>query len=384
MPPEPIRVGIDISCLLARPFTGVGHYASYLLRAFLAQAKDFEVSLVANSMGAKAGELESFAPRCKSTRQLRFPTRIKNALWTGIEWPPIEWFTGPVDIAHGFFHLTPASAKAHRMVTVHGLTTILREDTHIRESTQIHRRLLSHAVRKADSFVTVSESCKNDLVGLMGVDPDSVHVVYGGVDHEEFTTPFDEDRFKELKSAFGIHRDYFIYLGTLETGKNIVRLLNAYARVREKYTDCPILLLVGKKGWKSEAIFETIEKRALSTSVVVTGYLPRNDAMVLLRGAYACLHPSLYEGFGLPVLEAMSARIPVLTSNVSSLPEVIGDTGIQVDPEDEAAIEHGIRQLLDHRDRALARANDAYTRAQRFSWSASADALAKVYRTLAE
>jgi glycosyltransferase involved in cell wall biosynthesis len=133
-----------------------------------------------------------------------------------------------------------------------------------------------------------------------------------------------------------------------------------------------------------DEIFAAIRRLQLEGAVVHTGYLDRRDAVVLLRGSRACVYPSLYEGFGLPVLEAMAARTPVLTSNVSSLPEIAGDTALLVDPESTDAIEAGLTDLIQHREAALRRADAGYERAKRFTWEKSAESLGRVYRSLAE
>lgn len=304
-------------------------------------------------------------------------------MWTSFEWPPIEWFTGSVEVAHGMFHLLPAARKAKRLTTVFDLTTFRYAETHRAESAGSHVKMLRHAAKKADALIAISQSCRTDIMELLGIAPERVHVVYGGVFTNEFSVEFDSNALTEIKQRLGIHSEYFIHLGTLEPRKNIPRLLQAYARVRDRFLECPQLVLVGKEGWGYDPIFQTIQSLNLSGKVVHAGYVERDEAVSLLRGAYACLYPSLYEGFGLPVLEAMAAHTPVLTSNVSSLPEVIGDTGIQVNPESVDEIETGMIALIEQHDQALLRADAAYERAKTFTWENSARTLANVYRQVA-
>lgn len=363
--------------------TGVGYYTLYLMRALFAREDGFEFRLFASSAQAAPEHLLELGRHCARSRIVRWPTRIKIPMWTRLEWPPIEWLTGPVDIAHGGFHLLPPSRKARRAVTIFDLTNLRRPETHSASTTKTHVRMIRHATAKADALIAISKSCKTDLIELVGADPDKVHVVYGGVALDEFSGTLDAEALAAVKHRYNIRREYFIHLGTLEPRKNIPRLLEAYDRIRRHYPDCPQLVLAGRADWKCEAIFETIESLGLQSEVVHTGYLAREEAVLLLRGAHACLYPSLYEGFGLPVLEAMAARTPVLTSNVSSLPEVIGDTGIQVDPESVDTIEAGITDLIEHRHAAIARLDAAYARAQTFTWENSAKELAALYKKLA-
>jgi len=376
-------IALDVSCLIPRPLTGVGYYTTHLLRALFARDDNFEFRLFATSRSRHSALPTEFTDQCSRSITRRWPTRLKVAMWTRLEWPPIEWFTGRVDIAHGAFHLLPAARHAKRATTVFDLSGIHRPETHTAHSNRIHRRMLEHAVREADALIAISQSSRNDLVELFGAPPERTHVVYGGVFVEEFAGSLDRAALDELKQRFGIRGDYFVHLGTIEPRKNIPRLLDAYARIHARVPDCPELVLAGKKGWMCEATFETIERLGLTDSVIQTGYVTRQEAVLLLQGAYACVYPSLYEGFGLPVLEAMAARTPVLTSNVSSLPEVIGDTGIQVDPESVDEIEQGLSELIDRYDAALDRVQPAYERATEFTWDRSAAALDAVYRTLA-
>jgi len=373
---------LDASCLVSQTgLTGVGYYTLHLLQALLNRHTEFAWHLFASSARIQSDAIDTLAPLCARTRVVRWPTRLKTWMWTSLERPSIETFTGSVDIAHGLFHLLPASRRAKRIVTVFDLTTLRHPETHTDAAT--HKRMLHHASRHADALIAISQSCKDDIVELLGVVPERVHVVYGGVFLNEFAVPFDMERVVHLKQRLGIPSDYMIHLGTLEPRKNVPRLLHAYAQVHAQRPDCPTLLLVGRKGWDYAPIFEAIRTLRLEPHVRHAGYVDRSDALMLLRGARACLYPSLYEGFGLPVLEAMAAGTPVLTSNVSSLPEVIGDTGILVDPLSVEQIGAGMLDLLENPTAAHECAAAARERAKAFTWEGSADTLAGVYRKVA-
>jgi len=375
------RVIMDVSCLVPRPLTGVGYYTRDLIRAFLAGHPEWRMRLFASSArGAKILNAEFEA----GLRTMRCPTRIKNLCWTRFDWPPIECFAGTADIVHGAFHLLPAARKARRVATVFDVSALRVPGSRTASNFRLHLRLLRHAVAQADALIAISKSCRDDLVELLGADPNRIHVVYGGVFLDEFASPASADRLAICRKRFGINQDYFIHLGTLEPRKNVPRLLEAYARVRARRGDCPMLVLAGKAGWMYDEVFQTIDRLHLGDSVVHTGYLDRADAVSLLRGAFACVYPSLYEGFGLPVLEAMAAHTPVLTSQVSSLPEIVGDTGILVEPERVESIEAGLDELLEHRVEALNRTDAAFDRAQAFRWERSAEALANAYRRVLE
>ena len=185
----------------------------------------------------------------------------------------------------------------------------------------------------------------------------------------------------ELRQAHGIDGDYIVHLGTIEPRKNLVRLCEAFKDLRQRRKDVPKLVIVGAVGWNAGPILAAIA--ALGSSATRPGYLSRADAVLLLRGARACVYPSMYEGFGLPVLEAMAARTPVVTSKVTALPEVAGGAALYVDPFDSESIARAIEDLLDDPAAAAARVATGRQRAEAMSWDSSAEKLASLYKTLA-
>ncbi len=378
----PITIAVDVSCLCARPLTGVGYYTLHLFRALASESPECRLRFFASSARGPRLAEDALGALGESMRCVHWPSRLKHALWTRLEWPPIEWFTGPADIAHGGFHLLPAARGAKRVVTIFDLSGLRCAGTRRESNLAMHLRLLRHAAARADGIIVISQSCRNDVIELLRAPEDRLHVVYGGVFLDEFAGELDLGRLGAVKAAHGIRGEYLIHLGTLEPRKNLPRLIRAYDRVRRMLACPPQLVLAGSAGWMYEDIFETIRASGLEGLAVHTGYLSREDAVLLLRGARACVYPSLYEGFGLPVLEAMAARTPVLTSNVSSLPEVVGACGVLVDPHSEDAIADGLARLLDNEAAAAARAEAGYARAAAFTWQASARALAGVYQSL--
>ncbi len=375
---SPIAVAADLSCLISRPMTGVGYYTRNIFQELDRSAVDLRP--IAASAQPRPDDLDGCLGADQALPTYRFPTRWKNTLWTRAEWPPIEWLTGKCDIVHGGFHLLPPSRTAKRVVTVFDLAGMRREAIHDDADQAMHRHLLAHAIPRADGIFAISQSCRQDVIELLGADPAKVYVVPGGVFLDEFEAAPDGARMDALRATHGIRGDFLIHLGTLEPRKNLARLVTVYARLFERHGDLPQLVLAGGKGWMYEPIFEAIESHGLTEQIICTGYLSREDAVTLLHHAQACVYPSLYEGFGLPVLEAMAARTPVLTSNVSSLPEVIGDTGILVEPEDEASLEAGLTRLLFERDDEGDRISAASERAQGMTWRHSAQRLLQSYR----
>ncbi|MFO7974877.1 MAG: glycosyltransferase family 1 protein [Candidatus Hydrogenedentota bacterium] len=378
MSEEPLRVALDLSCALEGPLTGVGYAAWRQAHALASLEAPLDLRLFATRArgGAIPEDLRRNFTRCFATPCAR---RLKLFLWTRYNWPPLEWFCGEADIAHGMFHGLPAARNAKRMATIHDLVVFRYPETHTVSTVRTHQRLLIHAARYADALIAVSESCRQDVMGLLDVPPDKVFVVPNGVCLEEFEGELDSSALAHCKERLGVASDYWLYIGTIEPRKNLCRLLEAYRRVMERFPECPDLLLAGRRGWYADPVFKAISDLRLEEKVKHAGYLPRSDVILLLRGAAGCLYPSLYEGFGLPVLEAMAARVPVLTSNVSALPEVIGPYGVLINPEDVDELESGLETLLTRSEMCAQMVEQAYERAQGFTWESSAKRLMEVY-----
>ena len=381
MPENRPRIAVDISCLNPQPLTGVGYYTRELLGAFARTQPGFALRLYASGARGPSAPVVTLGEQCGGVSFQRLPTFLKTRLWTTVERPRMDRRTGAVDLAHGGFHLVPAARGVPRLVTVFDLTGLRLAATHTAASQRIHRRYLEHAARRADGFIAISGSCRDDVVELLGVDPARVRLVHGGVDPAPFAGVLDPAALAEVKARHGIRGEYLVHLGTIEPRKNLPRLLEAYARVRRANPGTPSLVLAGKRGWLCGAVFEAIDRLDLEDAVVETGYLSREDAVTLLRGAVGCTYPSLYEGFGLPVLEAMAAGVPVLTSNVSSLPEVAGEAAVYVAPESVESIAEGLETLMGDTAGREARVAAGLARAECFTWEASAAALADAYRS---
>lgn len=377
-----MTIALDLSCAAEHPVTGIGYAAIYQVQALLRRTSDFHYRVVATGDRRGKSLLRKELPQIKRQFVLPYARLLKYELWTRFAWPPVEWFAGDAAIAHNLCHQTPGTRRAIRLVTIHDLSFLRVPETHTQRTVAVQTRLLRQCAEEADALVAVSEHCGRELVDVMGVSPDRVHVVPNGVHLEEFEGPLDQAAHAALAARLGITRDYFIHLGTLEPRKNVERLIEAYDRVRSRRHDLPQLVLVGKLGWKSEAILEAIRAKRGDGDIVHAGYVERDEAVLLLREARACLYPSLYEGFGLPVLEAMAAGTPVVTSDGSALPEVVGDTGLLVDPRDVESIASAIRLLLDDEQGAQQRAGKARLRAQGMTWDKSAAKLERVYRLL--
>ena len=235
------------------------------------------------------------------------------------------------------------------------------------------------AVRRADHLLAISESTRQDLIKLLGAAPERVTVTYCGVDPS--FRPLPADAVARFRARHELPERFILYVGTLEPRKNVPRLLEAYARL-VRAGDAPPLVIVGARGWRHASIDARLAALGLGERVRLLGYLPAADLPLCYNAADLFVYPSLYEGFGLPPLEALACGTPVVTSNTSSLPEAVGDVAVCVDPRDVGKLAAAMRQVLDDASlRARLRAS-GIDWAAGFTWQRMAEQTLAVYHRL--
>ena len=356
-------IGIDASRAASDRPTGTETYSRRLIEALLALDSAHRFRLYFRRRppaGTFAGA---------ELRVIPFPR-----LWTHgrLAW---EMALRAPDVLFVPAHVLPIVHPRASLVTVHDLGYLHFPDAHpwaqrlyLDASTRWNARSARHVL--ADS-----EATRVDLVTHYGVRPGKITVVYPGLD-EALAPVRDRARIEAVKAKHGIDGDYFLYLGSLHPRKNLSRLVSAFARlVREGPGPSPTLVLAGKPGWLCDDLYAQVRRLGLEARVLLPGYVPDGDKAVLLSGALAFVFPSLYEGFGLPVVEAQACGCPVITSRTSSLPEAAGDAALLVDPADEAAIGAGLRRIVSEaglRERLVER---GLANAHRFSWATAAESV---------
>jgi glycosyltransferase involved in cell wall biosynthesis len=301
-------------------------------------------------------------------------------LWTHLRLAA-ELRRHPPDVLFVPAHVLPLACPVPAVVTVHDLGYRHYPRAHrafdrwyLAWTTRRHTRVARHMV--ADSLAT-----QQDLVDFYNANPDQIDVVYLGRD-ENLVPVTDVNIINQIRGKYKIKGDYLLYLGTLHPRKNLVRLVEAFQQAVTDLQNRQIKLVVaGKKGWLYSAIFERVRQLALTDQVIFTGYVEDKDKPALLSGALAYVFPSLYEGFGLPVLEAMACGTPVLTSNISSLPEVAGEAALLVNPHHTAEIAAGLTQLITNPNLRRQLVEQGYQQLQKFSWQKAA---AQVFEILEE
>jgi len=286
-----------------------------------------------------------------------------------------------LDVFHSSDVLLWRQPGALNVITIYDLTTVLFPEYHTTRNRELQERKLRFAQQEADVVIAISEATKRDVVTHLGIPGERVHVVYGGVD-AAMRPIGDSEVLARALAPMGLDPGgYILHVGTIEPRKNLVRLVEAYSRVRKMMPPpVPKLALVGAKGWHFEEVFERVEALGLEDHVLFTKRVGRDTLSFVYNGAALFVYPSLYEGFGLPVLEAMACGVPVITSNVSSLPEIVGNAGVLLDPTDAEELATAMTDLLSDGGRRLALREAGLERARHFSWERAARDTLAVYR----
>jgi glycosyltransferase involved in cell wall biosynthesis len=286
-----------------------------------------------------------------------------------------------VDVFHSSEVLLWRQPGALNVMTIYDLTPVLFPEYHTPGTLAIQHAKHRFAQEEADVVLAISEATKRDIVTHLSIAEDRIRVVYAGV-APHFRPVTDPVILRETLSVFHLMPDeYLLHVGTLEPRKNLVRLIEAYALLLKGAPEpVPELVLAGAGGWKYQEIFALIETLKLHDKVRCIGRIPAEVLPVMYSGARVFVYPSLYEGFGLPPLEAMACGTPVVTSNTSSLPEVVGEAGVTVSPTDTVALAEALAGLLFDVERRQSLRAAGLARARLFSWERAARELIEIYK----
>ena len=344
-----MRIGIDISRLAAAQRTGTEQYTAELVAALARSAGRHHWTLYANRRPPSLPPL----PPNWTLRSIPFPR-----LWTHLRLSAEMLHAAP-DLLFVPAHVLPLVHPRRTVVTIHDLGYMHHPQAHPPWPRLYLRLSTRWNVRRATHLIADSEATKRDLMRFEGVAADKITVVYLGIS-PRFRPVTDPLTLRMIAQRHGIRAPYVLFIGTIQPRKNLVRLIDAFAEAALPDTR---LVIVGKRGWGTAEIEARAAERGIADRVQFTGYVADADVPALISGARALALPSLYEGFGLPAAEALVCGTPVVAANVASLPEVVGDAGLLVDPLDTAAIAHALHRIAtddvlhaELRERGLARA----------------------------
>lgn len=353
-----LKIGYEAKFLQSKN-TGVGYYFLNLLSALLQIDSENIYRLYVRET------LDLLAPNLVQRRRW-FPGRILHALWWHLPLLPIESFLGSLDIFHSPYIYMPYVRHARTVMTVPDLAFLKLPNIYDRSQLRDNLANLRYKER-ANHFIAISDWTKRDVVEQLGIDSKRVTTIHLGVDHGLFV-PAAEDETAEFRLRHSIDTPYFVYVGTLEPRKNITGLLRAFDRFCSLIDGSVSLFLVGKKGWLYDDIFAAWRKMSHGDRVKFVGYADLNELRLWYGSALAFVYPSLYEGFGLPNLEAMACGAPVISSSVSSIPEVVGDAALLVDPRSEEELTGALRRMYENSHLRTQLRNAGLARAQHFTW----------------
>lgn len=390
---QPPRIGIDYTAAIHQT-AGIGRTVRELVAALatsvvapsFASEEDLQVrswreaALRLFVAGARSTRLPPPPPGC-----VYCPSQISERnharLWHRLRLPvPVETWTGPLDLYHAAdFALPPTLPCARTVLTLYDLAFERYPEDTMPGMLNHLRRVVPRSARRADHVIAISEATRQDVIALYGLLPEKVTAIPLGVSPGFQPVSPKETRSKSVRDRYGLpDRPLVLTVGTMQPRKNHLRLVQAFAQVK---TDA-VLVIAGGQGWAYETVRDEVTRLRLAARVVFTGFVDDNDLPGLYSAADVFVYPALYEGFGLPVLEAMACGAPVITSNVSSLPEAAGDAAVLVDPLDVDGIAAAMDRLFEDGSLRASLRQKGIARAGQFTWERAAEKTWGVYRAL--
>ncbi|MCU1235658.1 MAG: glycosyl transferase, group 1 [Candidatus Solibacter sp.] len=289
--------------------------------------------------------------------------------------PILDWMTHGADVFHASVLVRHPPRHARLTATVHDLTGFLMPELHP-HANLVAEGSFAHLARRAHRLIAVSESTKNDAIRVLGIAPEKITTIHSGIADSFFDPP--PELIDDVRRRYGLMRPFVLFVGTIEPRKNLDLLLDAFESLPLTLREYYELVIAGPIGWDAD---RTVERLRL---VRYLGYIPEPDLAPLTAAAEAFVYPSLYEGFGFPVAQAMAAGVPVITSNVSSLPEVAGNAALLVDPRSQSELHTALARLLTSRELRISLSTAGRERARAFRWEECAAKSLLFFRNVAE
>jgi glycosyltransferase involved in cell wall biosynthesis len=360
---------------------GIGRYVRELVTALSKIDHTSEYRLFVS------GASPSLLPSPLGSNFIWSPTHLSPKwlarIWHRFRLPlPVEMFTGSLRLFHATdFVLPPVLPSVRTVLTVHDLSFVRVPESASPSLKRYLDLVVPRSVQQATYILADSQATANDLVNLYGVSSTKISVLLSGVS-DQFSQPINDVALVTTRKKYGLENISYIFtVGTVQPRKNYIRLIQSLVQLRAKGFDIH-LAIAGGKGWLDNPIYAAITDMHMEDFVHFIGFVADHDLPALYKSAVCLAFPSLYEGFGLPVLEAMATGVPVLTSNISSLPEVAGDAAITVDPYDVDAITDGLERLIVDPDLRNTLIQKGLARAKEFTWEKSARQLLGIYENL--
>lgn len=379
-----VNIKFDAVPLISDRITGIGwcEVGQTTTMARLYPENSYSYSFFTSGDSSRIDRIKPFAGDLISLNVSSFSGYLYRLASAFLPVPYSAFFGKGSDITHFFNYIVPPGVHGKTVVTVHDMVYKAFPET-VRSRTKLMLDMgLKRSMKRADIIVTDSEFSKTEILKYFPQHEKKLRVVPCGVDTERFRPCEEPGRIMQVKKSLEIEGEYFLYLGTIEPRKNLERLIEAYHIFTQRVQAPPKLVLAGGKGWLYDSIFRSATELGIADKVLFTKYVPSEDMNPLMCGALAFVFPSIYEGFGMPPLEAMACGVPVLTSDAASLPEVTGDCAVIVDAYSKESIADGLYRLYSDGELRLSLGKRGLERAKSFTWERSAEILYNVYREL--
>lgn len=358
-----MKIAIDVQTTLGQP-TGFGFYVSNLVE----------------NLNKIDGENEYILSKPDSETDFSTPQRF---IWDQFTFPKTAK-QHSADLIHQPCFSAPLMFKGPVVVTIHDIISILFPQNIPFASRMFYSKWMPFSYAKAKKIISISQSTKRDIVRVLKISPEKITVIHNGFD-AKLQKKLSAQKIDEVRGKYGLPQDYLLHIGTLEPRKNLDFLIDVFFEaIKDAKNRNLSLVITGKKGWYYEGLFEKVAELKLQEKVIFTGYIDESDKGALYQGAKIFTFPSLYEGFGLPPLEAMASGTPVISSNTSSMPEVIGEAGILISPKQKSAWVEAIGRVNSDEKllNEMKKKNEEQVR--KFDWAVTAKQTIDVYEQAME
>jgi glycosyltransferase involved in cell wall biosynthesis len=369
-------IGIDASRAFVKTKTGIEEYSYRVIKHLRDCLGDRQVILFLDPRVNEKKYIDFELPKNWKVKFLRAPI-----FWTQARLS-LEMFFHPVDALFVPAHTVPLIHPKNTIVTIHGLEYEFCPNAYSLFERIYMRWSIRKSCRWAKQIISVSENTKKDLMRLYKVLEEKIEVIYEGIgdNNFQFSTRLPDGQVFNFQKVFKdkIFKPYFLFIGRLEERKNITGIVESFEILKKKYEVSHKLILVGKFGFGAEKIKSKISDSVYRNDIILTGYVSDNEKSDLLKNAEIFLFPTFYEGFGLPILEAQSVGTPVVTSNISSMPEIAGNSSVLVDPKDQSAIAEAVHKLISDESYKNDIIEKGLENVKRFSWEKCAEKTADI------
>lgn len=373
-----MRIGIDIRPLMDIQYSGVAEYELNLLNEIFSIDFKNEYRLFYNSAFDISSRMSDFNYPNVKIIKLNYPNKVFNYLMQKtLNYPKIDKLLGIDFFWMPHINFISLSKECKSALTIHDLSFLHYPDFfNFRKNLWHYIINVKKLIKKTDNIIAVSENTRNDIMDLCGVEKDKISVIYSGVG-KKYRIINNSDleylNLQKVREKYGLFNKFFLYLGTLEPRKNVGGIIQAFDLFcKNRFSDDYILVIAGGNGWKNKDISASYKKAKYKERIKFLGYVSDKDKIILYNLASIFLYPSFYEGFGLPVLEAMRSGVPVITSNISSLPEVAGNSAFMIDPyniNEIAVAMEKIESSMDFKNRLIESGKNQF---KKFLWSRAA------------